>query len=304
MPGASDYTAKNVLSYLAGQIPMPSMPALYMALFTTAPTGNSGSGGTEVSGTGYARVQVSGSLAISGSTSTSSTTFTLSSDAPAWLAALGATPGGGGGVTVWSSAGVFIGTIAANGVSTSSTTVTLTSDAAAVASGTLLFSAFAAESASSGTEPAVTPANIASGAVVNFAQAGSGGWGTALAWAFYDALTGGDFLIWDGLGNYKWQAFTCSDASPGVLSVDTSGDAYANGTTVIVTQKYGSTLPSLSTGSWAGPLTTAGLSSNTFNVSLNTTSTGAGLIRQIQEQSIPANVTASIAAGQLVVSLA
>ena len=297
MPGASDYTAKNELSYLGGQFAMAALPTgTFMALFNTAPTSDAGTGGTEVSGTGYARVQIAGNLAISGSTSTGSATFTLSSTAPAWLLALGTA---GSGVTVWSTAGVFIGTIS----SVSGTTVTMTGNAAAVASGTLNFSAFSAPTASSGTEPATAPAAMQNGAAVNFAQAGSGGWGTVPAWAMYDALTSGNFLYWDWLGNFKWQAFTCTLASPGVLTVDSTGDAYANGTSVVVTQKYASTLPTTG-GSWAGLLTTANLSGATFTAGVNTTSIGAGLIRAVQNQSIPANVTASIAAGQLNVTLA
>jgi hypothetical protein len=38
----------------------PALPAVWMALFTTAPTSDAGTGGTEVSGTSYARVQVAG----------------------------------------------------------------------------------------------------------------------------------------------------------------------------------------------------------------------------------------------------
>jgi len=48
-------------------------------------------------------------------------------------------------------------------------------------------------------------------------------------------------------------------------------------------------------GSFAGILTTAGLSGATFNVGVNTTAAGEGLIRQVLQQSIPINVQASFA---------
>jgi hypothetical protein len=54
----------------------------------------------------------------------------------------------------------------------------------------------------------------------------------------------------------------------------------------------------------SGLLTTAGASTNTFNDGVTTTSTGAGQFRQVTQQSIPANVTASFASGTLTVSAA
>src|SRR5215470_2170817 len=59
---ASTYTQANRINYLRGTA-YPAVPAnFYVALFTTTPT-NAGTGGTEVSGTGYARQAVPGSTA-------------------------------------------------------------------------------------------------------------------------------------------------------------------------------------------------------------------------------------------------
>lgn len=295
MSGFSDYTAESTLSFVTGQFGKAAPTSMYLALFTTAPTSDAGTGGTEVSGSGYARVQVAGELAISGSTSTGSSAVTLSSTAPAWLLALGTS---GSGVTVWSTAGVFIGTIS----TVSGTSVTLTGNAAAVASSNLLFSAFGQPSASSGSEPATTPANITNGAAITFPQA-TGSWGTVTSFGIYDASSSGNLYVWDYLGNFKWIPFTCTNASPGVLTCDTTGDAPANSSSIVVTSKYGGTLPSTG-GSWAGLLTTANLSGATFTAGVNTTGIGGGQFRQVASQAIAANVTASFAASSLTITSA
>jgi len=61
MPGFSDYTAQNLLNYVVGKTAMPTLPTAYVALLTAAPTSDAGTGGTEVSGGGYARVATTGS---------------------------------------------------------------------------------------------------------------------------------------------------------------------------------------------------------------------------------------------------
>ena len=60
MTGFSDYTAQNLLAYVTGKTAMPALPTSYLALFTTAPTADAGTGGTEVSGGSYTRVTTSG----------------------------------------------------------------------------------------------------------------------------------------------------------------------------------------------------------------------------------------------------
>lgn len=274
MPGLSDFLAQYLLDYATGARGSGSR---YAALFTTAP-GDSGSGGTEVSGGSYARPQIAGTLSLSASFTTSSTTLTLASSAPAWLLALGTN---GSGVNVYDTTNSQqIGTVS----SISGTTVTLTAAAAHASSGSsdsIAFSAFPLSSASSGSEPATAPANVANGAVISFGTA-TANWGTVPAFGLYDASTSGDYLAGDYLGAFKWIPFSCSSASPGVLTTDASADVPANGSSVVVTQKYGGTLPTTG-GSWAGLLTTANSSSNTFTAGVNTTGVGGGQFRQVTQ---------------------
>jgi hypothetical protein len=297
--GLSDYTAQNLLNFVGGLEAFPALASRYLALFTTAPTSDAGTGGTEVSGTGYARVQVAGALSLSASFTTSSTTLTLASTAPAWLLALGTN---GSGCNVYDATNSQqIGTVS----SISGTTVTLTSTAAHASSGSadsIIFSAFGPASASSGSEPSTSPASITNAAAITFPQA-TANWGTVTSFALYDASTSGNMQGWDYIGNFKWIPFSCTSASPGVLTVDSTGDAPANSTPCVVTAKYGGTLPTTG-GSWSGVLTSAGLSGATFNLGVNTTSIGGGQFRQITQQSIPANVTASFAASTLVLTAA
>lgn len=299
MSGFSDYLAENVLEFACGVEAMPALASRYLALFTTAPTSDAGTGGTEVSGTGYARVQVAGALTAGASFTTSSTTITLASSAPAWLTALGTN---GSGVNVYDATNSQqIGTV--SGIS--GTTVTLTAAASHASSGSsnsLVFSAFSPASASSGSEPATSPASITNGAAINFAQA-TANWGTVTSFGIYDASSSGNLEAWDYLGNYKWVPFSCTNASPGVLTCNSTSDAPANGSSIAVTQKYGGTLPTTG-GSWAGILTTANLSGATFTAGVNTTGVGGGQFRQVTQQSIPANVTASFAASTLTLTSA
>jgi len=292
MSGLSDYSAKNVMSYMTGQIPMPTLPSVYLALFTTAPTSDAGTGGTEVSGTGYSRVQVAGTIAAAGTWTTGTASITMGTSNPGWVVA---------GMNVYDSTNSQqIGTVSTY----SGTALTLTGNALHASSGStdnLIFSAFAPPSASSGNEPATTPGSIANtNAAVTFPQA-TANWGTVTSWGLYDASSSGNLLWWDYLGNFKWSPFTCTSASPGVLTV--TDQSFVNGEVAVVTAKYGGTLPTTA-GSWAGVLTVAGVSGSTFNLGVNTTSTGDGMVRQITQQSIPANVTASFAAATITLSLA
>jgi hypothetical protein len=283
MSGKADYLAQAVLDFSSGRAPMPVIGNRFLALFTTAPTSDAGTGGTEVSGGAYARVQVAGAVAATASFTAATPNITMTAN-PGWVVP---------GMNVYDLTTVpptQIGTV----LTYIGTALVLTGNAAHASQGTtdsLQFSAWPASSPSSGLEPSTAPANVTNGATITFAQA-TASWGTATSWGIYDAVTSGNLLNWDYLGNFKWQAFTCTLASPGVFTVDLAADAYPNGTAVVVTTKYGSTLPTTG-GSFAGILTTAGLSGATFNVGVNTTSTGAGQVRQVLQQSIPINVTAS-----------
>lgn len=67
--GQSDYLNSQILNWLKGTTFAAAPATTYVALFTTAPTSDAGTGGTEVSGGSYARVGItssSGWSAISG----------------------------------------------------------------------------------------------------------------------------------------------------------------------------------------------------------------------------------------------
>jgi hypothetical protein len=215
MAGMTDYSATNWLAYIVGKTNVPSLPNVYIGLFTTAPTSDSGvTGAVEVSGGSYARQNVVGAN--------------------------------------WNTA-----------------------------------------TNSSGSEPSVTPAFISNSATITF-PVSTANWGTVVAFGVFDALTSGNLLTWDYIGAFKWLPFSCSNASPGVLTSPAHG--YVNGNSVVVTTKYGGSLPTTG-GSWTGILTVANATTDTFTVGVNTTSTGDGLVRELIQQSIPTGVQASFAGG-------
>jgi hypothetical protein len=296
MPGLSVYAEKNVLNYVTGQVAMPALPAVYMGLFTTQPT-TGDSSGTEVSGASYARVQVAGTVTTNAATTTSSPTLSFSS-VPAWLynsTAPAASPGIG--MSVYDATnGNLIGTVS----SVAASSVTLTANAAhAVSSGdTLNFSAFGPATTGGGTA-ASTAVNTS---IITFATPGTGGWGNAVGFGLFDALSGGDLLADDYLGAFAWTPATITSASPGVFTIDQSGYTPANGDSIAFTDEFGGTGPT--GGALTGLLTVAGVSGNTFNVGVNTTSMGSGMIRKVASQSIPANVVASFAANTLTLAVA
>jgi hypothetical protein len=281
MTGLTNYSADNVLNYITGQIAMPSLPAVYLALFTAVGT-DAGTGFTEVStsGTAYARVQVAGSLVTNAATATSSPTISASS-VPAWVVA---------GMSVYDATnGNLIGTV----LSTTGTTITLTANAAhAISSGdTLNISAF---SNASGTGPA----SITNTAAIAFAAATGSGFGTVVAFGLYDAVTSGNLLLWDYVGGFNWMPATVSAASPGVITAHAHG--ISNGGYFVFSNEYGGTAPTFSAGNFTGILTAAGVSTDTLDVTgVNTSATGNGMIRQVTQQSIPTGVTASFAASTL-----
>lgn len=127
----------------------------------------------------------------------------------------------------------------------------------------------------------------------------TGSWGNVIAWGIYDASSSGNLLWWDFLGNDPWVPFTCTLASPGVLTAigitANSNPNLTNGAICVVTNEYGGTLP---TGLVEyTQYTVAGLSADVFNLGTNTSSTGTGMVRQITVQNIPSNVAPSFAGG-------
>lgn len=279
MTGLTNYSADNLLNYATGQIAMPALPSVFLALFTAAGT-DAGTGFTEVSGGAYARVQIAGALAAGASFTTATASITMGASIPAWVVA---------GMTVYDATNQqAIGTVS----STAGTTLTLTSNAAHASSGaadTLNFSAF-------GNASGTAPSSLTNGGVITF-PAATASWGTVVAWGLYDASTSGNLLWWDYLGNFNWTPCTISSASPAVITSKAHGIS-AGGFFVFSTE-YGGTAPTFSSGNLTGILTASatGLGTDTLenNATTNTSSTGDGMIRQVTQQSIPVNVTASFA---------
>src|SRR5215469_12780817 len=84
MAGLSDFSATNFLNYLTGQVAVPALPSVFLALLTAAPTSDAGTGGTEVSGGAYARVQVAGAAATNAATASANNTLHFAAT-PAWI---------------------------------------------------------------------------------------------------------------------------------------------------------------------------------------------------------------------------
>jgi hypothetical protein len=132
----------------------------------------------------------------------------------------------------------------------------------------------------------------------------TGSWGSVVGWTLMDASTAGNQIWADYFGSFSYLPFTCTSATPGVLTVPAHG--FSNGDTVIVTAEDGGVLPATG-GSWAGLLTVAGVTTDTFNVSVNTTGTGSGMVRKVVAVSIGSGVTPSFSGGtpgQFVLTLA
>jgi hypothetical protein len=302
MPGYSDYTAENNLNWVTGQKAQPVLPSIWLALFTVAPTSDAGTGGTECAGSGYARVQVAGTILASAATTSgggSPTVLHITPPLPSWIVA---------GMTAYDSTTAGVIPAADTIASTTSATITLVSGVTStgVASGdTLVFSAWSAAVASSGTEPSVVPVNLNNVATITFpaATGGGAGFGTVQFFGLYDASGAGNFLMGDYLGNYAWLPATISNAASAVVTAHAHG--YSAADPIVFTVKYGGTLPTFSNGNLNGVCTVVGPATDTFTVtgsggaSVNTSSTGDFLVRKILQQSIPSGVTASFAIGTL-----
>jgi len=290
MAGLADFAAMRQLNDALGVIPLNVASASrFAALFVTMPA-DTGAGGTEVSGGSYARVQFAGTITVNGSTTTASPTLHVAS-VPAWLAALGSAANGAGVNVYDTTTGQQIGTIST--CTSGGTTITLTANAANAVGATdvLAFSAFSPAVASSGAEPATTPCSATLNSQINYAVS-SGSWGTIPGLGVYDALTSGNLYAFDYLnltGAGKYSPCSITSASPGVVTC--TDQTFTNGNSVVFSNKIGGSLPTLSSGSWSGLQTVAGVSGNTFNVGLNTTSIGDGLVRPVTPLTVGASPT-------------
>jgi len=290
MSGLSDYSSKAFLNWLAGGAATPSLPAVYLALFTAVGV-DAGTGFTEVSGGSYARVQVAGAVTAAGAISTGAATVTMPNvSGYPWVAP---------GMNVYDATNSKqIGTV----LSWVGTTLTLTGNASNNGSGStdsLIFSAFSPASGSA-------PSSNTNGAAITFPQA-TGSWGTAIAFGLYDASSSGNLLHWDYLGNYSWLPATVSSASPGILTV--KGHGYSAADPIVFSTEFGGTAPSFSQSNFTGVLAVVSPATDSFSVTnastaVNTSSTGSGMVRKILQQSIPSGITASFAASAFTLTLA
>lgn len=298
MTGLTNYSANNALNYLSGQIPMPSMPSVWLGLLTAVGT-DAGTGFTEVSasGTAYARVQVAGSGVTNATTASGNATLHFAST-PAWIVA---------GMTIYDITASSVIPAGTTVLSVTGTTVVMSANATGggVGSGdTISFSAF-------GNSSGTAPASITTTAAISFAAATGAGFGTVIAWGLYDASTSGNLLVWDFMGNFPWLPFENPTGS-NLLTVKAHG--FASNDPVVFTAEYGGTLPTMSTGTFTGYTVNfvATPATDTINVDTTSgpatpivlTSSGSGMVRKIVQQSIPAGVTASFAASTLTVQAA
>jgi hypothetical protein len=293
MTGFSNYSADNYLNHVTGQIPAPSLPSVFLALFVAVGT-DAGTGFTEVTGGSYARVQVAGAISAGAAFTTASPNITMGSSNPGWVTA---------GMSVYdTTTGQAVGSVS----TFIGTALVLTANAAHASSGagdSLTFSAF-------GNASGTAPSSVTNVAAISLAQA-TASWGSAIAFGLYDALTGGDLLEWDFLGNYQWLPFEMASGG-NLASVKANG--YLSNDPIVFTSEYGGTLPTLSAGTMTGYTINyvATPATDTINVDtvsgpsmpIVTTTSGSGMVRKILAQLIPVNVTFTFPAGALTLTLA
>lgn len=301
MSGLSDFMAKALLNYVTGNRPMPVLPGgafptyaagnytsagVWLALMTAVDT-DVGTGGTEVSGGSYARVQVAGFIDATASFTSGVTTVLTVATIPSWVST---SLNNGVGMNVFdANTGLQVGTI----LTWVTTTLTLTATASSTSSGAadrLIISAFSPATASA-------PSTITNNTIITFPTA-TGSWGTVIAFELRDASASGNLIVWDYLGNFSWLPTTITSASPGVFTAKAHG--YSNGDSFQYSTEYGGTAPSFSSGNYTGLQTVAGSATDSFQVTgVNTSSTGSGMVRKVTQQSVPNGVTVSYAASAL-----
>lgn len=291
MTGMSDYSAKDTLNWLGGAVAMPTLPPVWLALFTVPPV-DAGTGGTEVTGGSYARVQIAGSGVTNATTASGNPTLHFAST-PAWIVA---------GMYVYDITAPSVIPAATTVLSVTGTTVTMSANATGGGVGgtdTIVFSAFGPATGSS-------PSTMTTNAIITFATP-SASWGTVLFFGLFDAVTAGNYLFGDYLGNFNWLPCTVSSASPGVITSTAHGFSVAD--SVIYSTEFGGTAPSFSSSNFTGTLVVAHSATDTFDVTnastpVNTSSTGDGSVRKITPQVINTGVVTSFAAAALTLNLA
>lgn len=144
------------------------------------------------------------------------------------------------------------------------------------------------------------PFVLANNAAISFPTA-TASWGNIVAFGIYDASTGGNLLFWDYLGFSDWWLFTCSAASPGKLFAPgitaNSVPQLANTDNVQIQDVFGGKLPTGLSDSTV--YTVNNLSSDTFDVGVDTTTTGSGMVRKVMNITVNSGFTFTFATGNL-----
>lgn len=161
--------------------------------------------------------------------------------------------------------------------------------------------------AAAGSAPA-TATNV--NAISFAASTGSWSSGSAIVgWGLFDAVSAGNMLFTDWLGANVWKPFSGTNASPSALTAPAHG--FVASDSVVVTPEYGGSLPTVAADAWkqatTGLLTVSAtaLTTDVFNVTVNSTSTGSGLVRKVDTQIVNAsNITVTINASSFTLSLA
>lgn len=149
-----------------------------------------------------------------------------------------------------------------------------------------------------------SPSTITNSTSLAFVTA-TADWGIVIAFGLFDALTSGNLLAWDFLGNYPWRPATVSAASPAVLTVPAHG--YAAADLVQWTIEHGGTNPTFSASNFTGALVVASPTTNTFTVTnggtpVNTSVAGNGMVRKFTAQAIINGASATFPPASLIIT--
>jgi hypothetical protein len=142
-----------------------------------------------------------------------------------------------------------------------------------------------------------SPSQITNANPIVFPAATSA-WTGIMAFGLYDALTGGNLIAWDYFGNFQWRPTTIAVGSPAVFTQPQHG--YLAGDNVMFTTEYGGLLPT--GGSLSGLLTVQSPTTDTFNVSVNMTGSGEGMVRKVLTQTVQSSIQPLFAAGSLAIA--
>ena len=103
---------------------------------------------------------------------------------------------------------------------------------------------------------------------------------------------------WDYFGNFQWRPTTVAVGSPATFTQPQHG--YLAGDNVVFSIEHGGLLPT--GGALTGLLTVQGPTTDTFNVSVNLTGSGEGMVRKVLTQAVQASIQQLFAAGSLIIA--